>query len=162
MLLVNSLFSLSIFTVLAKDPGLMKIHLRGNVASLGEEILPGSIPSIGGKENEFQINSDSKDSERRSKLADWITSERNPLFSRVAVNRIWAWHFGRGIVNTPNDFGANGATPTHPKLLDWLAIRFREEGHSVKYLHRLIMNSATYRQSSSPRKDGMSVDAGSR
>lgn len=150
-----------IFTVLAKDPGQMKIHLRGNVASLGEEILPGSIPSIGGKENEFQINSDSKDSERRSKLADWITSERNPLFSRVAVNRIWAWHFGRGIVNTPNDFGANGATPTHPKLLDWLAIRFREEGHSVKYLHRLIMNSATYRQSSVTRKKAYEVDADS-
>ena len=85
----------------------------------------------------------------RLELADWIASERNPLTARVMVNRVWLWHFGEGLVRTPNNYGIRGEPPTHPLLLDWLARRFMEGGWSVKGLHRLIMDSATYRMSSS-------------
>jgi mono/diheme cytochrome c family protein len=83
---------------------------------------------------------------RRMTLAKWIASADNPLTARVMVNRIWQQHFGRGIVETTSDFGKNGARPTHPELLDWLAIRFVEEKWSVKQMHRLMLNSNTYKQ----------------
>ena len=85
---------------------------------------------------------------RRMTLAKWIASADNPLTARVMVNRIWQHHFGRGIVETPSDFGKNGAPPSHPELLDWLATRFVEEKWSIKAMHRLILTSAAYRQSS--------------
>jgi hypothetical protein len=83
------------------------------------------------------------------KFAEWLADPRNPLPARVMANRVWHFHFGQGIVATPNDFGVSGARPTHPELLDWLATKFIESGWSVKTLHRLIVNSAAYRQSSS-------------
>lgn len=83
---------------------------------------------------------------RRTALVEWLFSEQNPLTARVIVNRIWQGHFGTGLVATPNDFGHGGARPSHPELLDWLALRFRADGWSFKKLHRLILNSATYRQ----------------
>jgi hypothetical protein len=93
---------------------------------------------------------------RRRALADWIASPANPLTARVMVNRIWQEHFGRGLVATPSDFGARGRPPSHPELLDWLAVEFMEHGWSVKHIHRLILNSATYRRSSqaSPEAQG--------
>jgi hypothetical protein len=86
----------------------------------------------------------------RAELAKWIVDPENPLTARVMVNRIWEYHFGAGIVSTPNDFGRMGARPTHPELLDYLANEFVAHGYSVKYIHRLILNSNTYRQSSAP------------
>jgi hypothetical protein len=83
---------------------------------------------------------------RRMTLAKWVASADNPLTARVMVNRMWQHHFGRGIVETPSDFGKNGARPTHPELLDWLAVRFVEEGWRVKAMHRLMLTSSTYRQ----------------
>jgi hypothetical protein len=80
-------------------------------------------------------------------LARWISSADNPLTARVMVNRIWQQHFGRGIVETPSDFGRNGTRPTHPELLDWLALRFVEHKWSIKAMHRLMLTSNTYRQS---------------
>ncbi|TWT59126.1 Planctomycete cytochrome C [Thalassoglobus neptunius] len=85
---------------------------------------------------------------RRTTLANWLTKENHPLTTRVIVNRIWKQHFGAGIVNSPSDFGHLGETPTHPELLDWLATRFVEKGWSLKWLHREIVHSAAYRQSS--------------
>jgi hypothetical protein len=85
----------------------------------------------------------------RRELAEWLTDPKNPLTARVFVNRVWQHHFSRGIVPTPNDFGARGEPPTHPELLDWLTSRFLESGWSVKSLHRLILKSAAYQQSSS-------------
>ena len=84
---------------------------------------------------------------RRAALAQWLTRPDNPLASRVIVNRIWHYHFGRGLVSTTSDFGHLGEAPSHPELLDWLATRFVEQGWSIKWLHRLILTSATYRQS---------------
>ena len=84
----------------------------------------------------------------RKQLALWLTRADHPLTARVMVNRVWQWHFGKGIVATPNDFGQNGVPPTHPKLLDWLATEFVAHGWSVKKMHRLIMSSSTYRMSS--------------
>ncbi len=83
---------------------------------------------------------------RRTALAEWIASPRNPLTARVMANRIWSWHFGQAIAGNPNNFGTTGKKPTHPELLDWLAATFIEQGWSVKAMHRLIMNSAAYRR----------------
>ena len=82
-------------------------------------------------------------------LARWLIDRQHPLAARVVVNRIWRMHFGRGIVPTPEDFGSQGKLPTHPDLLDWLAARFMESGWDVKALHRLIVTSSTFQQSSS-------------
>src|SRR5262249_34345989 len=111
---------------------------------------------------------------RRKKLAEWITAPNNPLFARVIVNRVWHYHFGTGIVETPNDFGFNGGRPSPPELLDWrtrqvMAPTPRAEGrqppgapYSLKRLHRLIVTSATYRQSAAPRKEARAIDADNR
>src|SRR2546421_6555657 len=92
---------------------------------------------------------------RRAALAKWVTDHDNPLTWRWIVNRVWQYHFGRGIVDSPNDFGRMGALPTHPELLDWLTVTFQEEGGtfqeqggSLKFLHRLLVTSSTYRQAS--------------
>ncbi len=95
---------------------------------------------------------------RRAVLARWLTAPENPLTARVLVNRVWGWHFGQGIVRTPNDFGAQGEAPTHPQLLDWLARDFVEHGWSLKRLHRLIMSSRTYRLCSIAEGSGLKID----
>ncbi|MFO0976529.1 MAG: DUF1553 domain-containing protein [Planctomycetaceae bacterium] len=95
---------------------------------------------------------------RRKQLADWLSSPSNPLTARVFVNRLWQHHFGRGIVETPNDFGINGDSPSHPELLDWLSAEFIRSGWSIKHLHRLMMNSSTYRQSAAIRSQAVAVD----
>jgi cytochrome c553 len=84
----------------------------------------------------------------RKQLAQWLTSPEHPLTARVMVNRLWQWHFGAGLVATPNDFGKMGLPPTHPQLLDWLASRFMEQGYSIKHMHRMIMQSAVYQRAS--------------
>lgn len=94
----------------------------------------------------------------RLELADKIFSDAAPLAARVIVNRVWAWHFGRPLVGTPSDFGAQGEAPTHPELLDDLAARFISNGWSLKWLHREIMLSAAYRQASNPAAAGESAD----
>jgi hypothetical protein len=95
---------------------------------------------------------------RRATLARWLTSPANPLTARVFVNRVWGWHFGQAIVRTPNDFGAQGEPPTHPRLLDWLSRDFMEHGWSLKRLHRLILLSRTYRMRSIAEGSGLEVD----
>src|SRR5205823_4047482 len=96
--------------------------------------------------------------QRRAALARWLTSPDNPLTARVLVNRVWGWHFGQGIVRTPNDFGAQGEPPTHPELLDWLTRDFVDHGWSLKHLHRRILLSATYRMGSVAKEPGLKVD----
>jgi Protein of unknown function (DUF1553) len=95
-------------------------------------------------------------------LANWIASKDNPLTARVIVNRLWQFHFGTGIVDTPNDFGHNGTPPSHPELLDWLASELMDHNWSLKHVHRLILNSDTWRQSNRPNAEAIRVDATSR
>ena len=100
--------------------------------------------------------------ERRILLARWISSSKNPLTARVMVNRIWQYHFGRGLVSTSSDFGLNGQAPTHPELLDWLAGEFIQSGWSIKHIHRLILRSKAFRQAGIARIDALQVDADNR
>ena len=128
---------------------------RGQVTMPGREIQPAALSVLNDQlPGRFELAPDAPEGERRVALARWITDPRNPLTWRSIVNRVWLYHFGRGIVETPNDFGRMGMLPTHPELLDWLAVHFRDElGGSLKKLHKLILISAAYRQSSAIRSD---------
>ena len=120
-----------------------KVHLRGNYLTLGESVPRRLLPVVAGHRQAPMPEKQSG----RLEFARWMASADHPLTARVIVNRLWRWHFGRGIVATPDNFGELGARPTHPELLDTLARRLTESGWSLKALHREIMNSATYRQS---------------
>ena len=121
------------------------IHLRGRAAIPGDEVTPAVPVSLTARQPEFPAPDGT--SRRRLTLANWIASADNPLTARVIVNRVWQQHFGTGLVATPSDFGLIGSAPTHPELLDWLADWFTHEGGwSLKKLHRLILESATWRQ----------------
>ncbi|WP_422925359.1 DUF1549 and DUF1553 domain-containing protein [Singulisphaera sp. PoT] len=130
---------------------------RGDFNMKGPEVTPGFPPAIE-PGPEPTIPTFPKSSGRRSTLADWLAKPDHPLTSRVLVNRLWQHHFGRGLVATPSDFGIMGAEPSHPELLDWLASEFVERGWSLKAMHRLLVTSATYRQSSRPQAKGLAVD----
>ncbi|QDU73643.1 Planctomycete cytochrome C [Bremerella volcania] len=127
-----------------------EIHVlhRGNVTDPREEALPGTLPLPGQDAYALNLPTDHDESERRAALAQWITSRDHPLTWRSIVNRIWYYHFDQAIVGSPNDFGRMGQMPTHPELLDWLAVEFRDHDQSFKHLHRLIVTSSVYRQSS--------------
>jgi hypothetical protein len=131
------------------------IHLlkRGDMKQPAQEVRPGSIDQISQLFGlPFQVNG-TDESARRAALAQWITNKNNALTWRSIVNRIWQHHFGRGLVDTANDFGRMGGKPSHPELLEWLALTFRDDlGGSFKKLHKMIVMSQTYRQ----RSDGTS------
>ena len=114
---------------------------RGEYSQPGDEVSPGYPTVVAGTHA-------SAGQSTRAALADWIASPDNPLTARVMVNRIWQHHFGTGLVSTPSEFGTHGQDPTHPELLDWLASEFIAHGWSIKQMHRLMLTSATYRQSS--------------
>jgi mono/diheme cytochrome c family protein len=166
-----------------------RLH-RGDPMQKRELVGPGVLSEIGSK---FSIPENATDPQRREAFAKWVTDPANPLTSRVIVNRLWQYHFGTGIVDTPSDFGKNGGKPTHPELLDWLASELQNpspipspkagggkdaappslsgkgagglgssEPWSLKHIHRLIVTSATYRQSSAANPDGIAKDAQSR
>jgi hypothetical protein len=143
------------------------IHLlsRGSENAPRQEVAPGTVGAVRELSSRFELSATAGESERRAALANWITSDRNPLTWRSIVNRVWHYHFGRGLVETPNDFGHMGAEPTHPELLDWLAADFRDGGtdgggRSIKRLTRLIVTSSTYRQSAAGNADFAKVDGG--
>ncbi len=129
-------------------PREIRLLIRGDVRTPGKVLAPGVLPLSENDNRTLELDEDATEGERRAALARWLTSHENPLTWRSIVNRVWHYHFGRGIVNTPNDFGRMGGTPSHPELLDWLAVRFRDGGGSLKDLHRLIVTSAAYRQTS--------------
>src|SRR5439155_9297562 len=132
---------------------------RGDVRSPEQEVTPGALSAVFELDPDFRLRADAPEEQRRLKFADWMADPRNPLPARVIANRVWHWHFGQGLVSTPNDCGVSGARPSHPELLDWLAMKFIQSGWSVKALHRLIVNSATYRQSSTFNAKCAAVDA---
>ncbi len=124
------------------------VHVRGDVYSVAPQPTPRGMPRL--LDAALPRPAIPADHSGRLELAQWLTDPRNPLTARVMANRIWQWHFGRGIVATPSDFGTRGAPPTHPELLDELSATFVANGWSIKQMHRLIMASATYRMSCEP------------
>jgi hypothetical protein len=133
---------------------------RGDVKSPLEAAAPGALSCVEGLPARFTLANPNDEGARRAELARWVTDPRNVLTWRSIANRVWHYHFGRGIVATPNDLGVMGARPTHPELLDWLAVELRDGGGSLKALHRLIVTSATYRQSSRHHPEYGRSDAG--
>ncbi|MGC1273076.1 MAG: PSD1 and planctomycete cytochrome C domain-containing protein [Planctomycetaceae bacterium] len=133
------------------DPRKSHIHIRGDFLNLGEEVRPDTFASLPPLDA-------SSESATRLDLARWLVRDDHPLTPRVVVNRLWQRCFGRGLVETENDFGVQGSFPTHPKLLDWLAEEFVRSGWNYKHVHRLIVTSATYRQSSTWRDDAFAKD----
>lgn len=150
------------YAAVSKEPGPTFVYKRGDPELVGEQVSAGPPSQISGPPRDFESAVDSRERDRRDKLAEWIIHRDNPLTWRVIANRLWQYHFGEGIVRTPNDFGFNGERPTHPELLDWLAVTFRDEGGSMKKLHRLILLSATYRQSSRLNPKAAETDADNR
>ncbi|MBM3875121.1 MAG: DUF1553 domain-containing protein [Verrucomicrobia bacterium] len=129
-------------------PREIRVLHRGDVKQPKEGAVPGALSCVSALPSHFSIPSSAAEGDRRAALAKWLSSPDNPLAWRSIVNRVWQHHFGHGLVDTPNDFGRNGARPTHPELLDWLACEFRDSGGSFKKLHKLIVMSATWRQAS--------------
>jgi hypothetical protein len=129
---------------------------RGDVMQQGPEVAPSVVGCVNPP---LEMSPGWPESKRRIALALWIADPANPLPARVAVNRVWQHHFGRGLVATPGDFGFQGQAPSHPELLDWLARFFLDAGGRLKRLHRLIVLSATYRQSSHPNSKAQALDA---
>ncbi|HEY2250144.1 MAG TPA: DUF1553 domain-containing protein, partial [Planctomycetaceae bacterium] len=156
---------------------------RGSDKTPGNEVVPGALSCLTGLSGDFGRSETADEGSRRAELARWITNPRNPLTARSVVNRVWQYHFGRGIVDTPNDFGHMGSPPTHPELLDWLASELmvptqeqrREEASKaetreyksqvspdwrLKRIHRIILRSAVYRQSSRDNPQAAAIDSG--
>ncbi len=136
------------------------VHLlrRGDINQPMEEAVPGTLSCFAGLPSRFTIERPKMESTRRAALARWLVDSGNVLVWRSIVNRIWHYHFGRGIVDTPNDLGSMGGTPSHPELLDWLAVEFRDAGGSFKSLHKRIVMSQTYRQVSKSNSESAEID----
>jgi len=135
---------------------------RGDPLSPGEPVEPAIPQVLTLAPKPFvlpAVEKDAKSTGRRRAFADWLTQTDHPLTARVIVNRIWAGHFGNGIVASLDNFGKSGTAPSHPELLDWLATEFVKEGWSLKKLHKTIVMSAAYRQSAASRADGLAADA---
>jgi hypothetical protein len=152
----------SVYAATPRQPDATYLLARGNAAQKLEAVTAGGIAAVTGVVADFQVDANASDADRRRQLANWITDRQNPLFVRVIVNRLWHYHFGAGLVETPNDFGFNGGLPSHPDLLDYLAAELIESGFRLKHIHRLIVTSQTYLQASRHRTDCAAVDAGNR
>jgi hypothetical protein len=148
-----------IYTMNPGAPARIRFLTRGDIEQEGDVVRPGAVASVSGISADFGLNADASDADRRRKLADWITSTKNPLFLRVIVNRLWQYHFGNGLVTTSSDFGFNGGQPSHPELLDWLVGQLRASDLRMKPLHRLIVTSAAYRQGAKNNAAAHKVDA---
>ena len=140
-------------------PRLIRVLQRGEVTKPGKSVSPGTVRIIEGVNPKFELAPNHKEGDRRAALAKWIIDKRNPLTWRSIVNRVWHYHFGRGIVSTPNDFGRMGHQPFHPELIDWLAVEFRDGGQRIKHLHKLILMSGVYRQSSVSNEISAGIDS---
>jgi hypothetical protein len=138
------------------------IYLGGDVTKPGEQVAAGSLSVLGEVTRGYDLKPDAAERDRRLALARWLTADDNPLVPRVLANRVWHYHFGTGIVDTPSDFGFMGGRPTHPELLDWLALRLKHHGWRIKALHREIVLSQAYRQSSAYRDEAARIDGDSR
>ncbi|HYP12682.1 MAG TPA: PSD1 and planctomycete cytochrome C domain-containing protein [Bryobacteraceae bacterium] len=132
---------------------------RGSVDAKGPVVAPGVLSVVSESDYTFpDAPEDAKSSWRRKAFAEWLVSTDNPLTARVMVTRIWQHHFGEGLVRTPSNFGKMGEPPSHPELLDWLAVEFMQNGWSVKHMHRLVMNSESYQMSSDDISENLQLD----
>jgi hypothetical protein len=146
-------FELAYAVAEAKTIADVPVQIKGDPNKAGEVAPRHFLTVLGGHRL-----ADTDRTSGRLQLANWITDRENPLTARVMVNRIWLYHFGRGIVPTPNDFGRQGKPPSHSELLDWLAVRFMDSGWSTKSIHRLIMLSRVYRMTSTPSAQARESD----
>jgi len=149
------------YAVLSETPPAMHVLHRGDTESPTDLVAPAGLSAVKSLPVEL-TDTDSPEGARRVALARWLTDRANPLTARVMVNRLWHYHFGRGIVGSPGDFGFNGERPSHPELLDWLASEFQKRSWSIKEMHRLIMLSSTYQQSSRHDEKAAAIDADNR
>ncbi len=140
------------------QPGPTHRLYRGEPSAPREAVAPAAIEAL----TDWKLAINAPEQERRLTLARWIAAADNPLTARVMANRVWQYHFGTGIVATPSDFGMNGAAPSHPELLDWLAAELIDSGWSLKHLQRLILTSQTWQQDSRPHAEGLAKDAAAR
>lgn len=151
-----------VYALAAHEPRpIHRLH-RGEIEQPRELVEPGALSAVAALGGVFEGLPTGDEGARRAALAAWLTDPANPLTWRSIANRVWHYHFGRGLVDTPNDLGRNGSPPSHPELLDWLAVELRDGGQSLKALHRLIVTSAVYRQSSAPRGECEAIDAENR
>jgi hypothetical protein len=148
--------STSALIALEGTPKDSHVHLRGNAHDLGD-LVPRAVPSLFGGSTPIP-----GESSGRRELANWLTGAASPLLARVIVNRLWLHHFGRGLVSTPDNFGELGEPPSHPELLDYLASRLIESNWSLKTMHRLMLNSGTYKQSNQTDAAALDVDPDNR
>ncbi|MEY3458420.1 MAG: hypothetical protein RL215_1577 [Planctomycetota bacterium] len=148
--------SMTVYAGSFQQPGPTYRLFRGEPNAPREEIGPDAIGFLG----KLQLPPNAPEQQRRIAFANWATADSNPLTARVIVNRLWQWHFGRGLVATPSDFGIAGTPPSHPELLDWLAGELVSHNWSLKHIHRLILTSAVYQQSGLPQERAMQIDAG--
>jgi len=146
----------------AIEPRPITVLQRGSVESPGKLVGPGALSCVPGLSSTFAIGPAETEGARRAALAHWITSPGNMLTWRSIVNRVWQYHFGTGIVDSANDFGHMGSQPSHPELLDWLAVTFRDQGGSIKQLHKLILMSSVYRQQSANNRADALIDSENR
>ena len=151
-----------VFAAVPRSPRPIHVLKRGDVEKPEELVAAGGLSCIAGLSADFKIGDAANEGQRRAALAEWIADPRNPLTWRSMANRVWHYHFGKALVDTPNDFGKNGSEPTHPELLDWLACELRDNGGSLKQLHRLIVTSSTYRQQSRNDAAAAKVDGDNR
>ncbi len=153
---------IKIFTAVPTQPGPMHLLKRGNVADLGDQVVPAALSAVPAGEQSFRLPADAPENSRRDALADWLASPRNPLAVRTIVNRLWHYHFGAGFVDSPNDLGFNGGQPQHPELYEWLCREFLRANGSLKHFHRQVVASAVYRQASTSRPEALAKDAANR
>lgn len=144
----------------AKGP--FHTFVGGSPQRKGDAVVPASLSTLAATAPSYELSTDTPEAERRTALAEWVTSNANALTARVLANRVWHYHFGTGIVNTPSDFGYMGGRPSHPALLDWLATQLIDGDWKLKSLHKTIMLSKSYRQSSAFRQDAANVDGDAR
>jgi hypothetical protein len=145
------------------SPKVVHLLQRGDIGKPRAEVPPGALSVLKHLPSRFTDIAPQQEAARRAALADWIAHPDNVLTWRSVVNRIWHYHFGRGLCDTPSDFGRMGGIPSHPELIDWLAVWFRDEaGGSLKRLHRLLVTSRTYRQSSESHSEASLLDADNR
>ncbi|MFG0335520.1 MAG: DUF1553 domain-containing protein, partial [Maioricimonas sp. JB049] len=142
--------------------GPFHVFIGGDPQRKGKTVAPASLSVLKNDSGDYALPAGASEAERRRRLAEWIASPDNPLTPRVLVNRIWHYHFGNGIVDTPSDFGYMGGRPTHPELLDWLARQLIADGWRQKPLHKRIVMSQAYRQASTWRREAAASDGDSR